>query len=690
LTARRRYATGAAAGGALALALFAFLLLSTGEGLLHREILGGFYDTQADALLHGHWNVASAPLFIEAFIIKGKAYEYFGVWPALLRMPVALFTDRFAGRLTAPSMLLAAAVAIAGLGCLSWRIRTIVRPDSECGPWEAVLAGALVFGITAGSSFVFLASRAWGYHEAIIWGVAWSYVAYERILAYLQAPAPRRIAMASAATTLAFLSRVSIGAGPVATLGLVFVVALWQRLRARTANRSHASNQTQAAGPTGRSWGVVACGIAVAVPVVLYAWVNYSRFGSVWSTPWTKQVVYSVDATRRHVLNANHGTYIGAKFIPTTAFQYLRPDAIAFTKLFPFVTFPRFSLHVFGNAVFDKLEPSSSLTASMPALFVLALVGGAGALFPRWTRSDGTTLLRVPLLGATVGFVFTLAISYTAQRYLNDFLPFVVLAALLGVQVLASRWTTPGRKGLRAAAVVALAALAVFSVWANVGLTLDKQRLTDPAAPATRVSMVGTQYDIAHALGMGLPDAHFGARLPARPMRSGSTFVVGACDTMYWSTGSAWIALQGTNAGGWFTIDARLAPSLTWQPLVSWGSGARQAAVALRRERDRIVLSVIQRGPTGTRVHRAFASVPYLGGRRQRVALQIDLPLGNVRASIDGASVFDEPVAGMPDGAFHLGIARIPGVATSFDRTLRNVPVHPRVCETILRRHVGS
>ena len=71
------------------------------------NIFSTFYDTQARSLLNGSWNVPSGSLGIEGFVIHGRTYTYFGPFPALLRIPIFLYTTRLDGRLTAPSMLLA-------------------------------------------------------------------------------------------------------------------------------------------------------------------------------------------------------------------------------------------------------------------------------------------------------------------------------------------------------------------------------------------------------------------------------------------------------------------------------------------------------------------------------------------------------------------------------------------------------
>src|SRR5712692_8176453 len=80
-----------------------------------------FYDVQARALFHGHWNVPKGSLNIEAFVVGGKDYMYFGPFSSLLRMPVLAVTDRLDGQLTALSMLLAWLVTGLFSALLLWR-----------------------------------------------------------------------------------------------------------------------------------------------------------------------------------------------------------------------------------------------------------------------------------------------------------------------------------------------------------------------------------------------------------------------------------------------------------------------------------------------------------------------------------------------------------------------------------------
>ena len=152
-------------------------------------------------------------LNLEAFIVNGKAYMYFGPVPALLRLPLVAVTRRFDGRVTQPSMLAAFVVSLAVLRRLAWRARWLTLGDRAVGRRESWATGMLCLLLGGGSVLLFLASRAWVYHEAILWGIAFSLAAYDRIIAFILTPRGRHLALASLFATFAVLSRGSVGAG---------------------------------------------------------------------------------------------------------------------------------------------------------------------------------------------------------------------------------------------------------------------------------------------------------------------------------------------------------------------------------------------------------------------------------------------------------------------------------------------
>lgn len=580
-TAHRGLRRAATIGAALAGVPFMFVLAAGRASLVQATPIGGFYEVQARSLMNLRWNVPNNSIAFEAIVRDGKQYMYYGPWPSVLRMPVLAFTERLDGRLTQLSMLVAFAVVMAAVVSLVLQVRALVLRDAPVSRWERVAVGAFVFGVGAGSSVLFLASRAFVYHEAELWGLALALAAFAAVLRFVGTPTGHMAAIAAGLATLAFLSRASVGAGPVVALGLLLVASGTARTRAWVGFA-----------PTDRTRALaVPLGVAFAVPVVLYAAVNWAKFGSLYALPLDRQLFTAMSASRRAALDANGGSLFGVRFLPTTLLQYLRPDAIRPWPLFPWLTFPP-AATVVGDVRFDTIDLASSLPASMPLLCVLALVG-----IPRVVRggrvSDGPgpARLRALVVGGLAGAAVTLTIGYVAQRYLSDLLPPVVLLATVGFFVVVDRLR--GRSWRSRVPVVAVAGVCVLlllvSVWTNFGLAVLYQRQLGGAGITTAElrGFTAFQYELARTVpGGGPPHVERGRRLPA-PRERGTVFVVGDCAATYFSDGQAWRPLEAGAAGGgyplrvWFP-DAPDAPDAARQPLVVRGEEGSGQFVGVR------------------------------------------------------------------------------------------------------------
>lgn len=109
-------------------------------------------------------------LGVEAFVVEGRSYMYFGPIPALFRLPVAVLTDHLDGRLTQVSRLVAFAVLLFLIVRLYWRLRQL-RGEASLGRFETGVCGLYMVVAGIGGVHLFLASRAWVYHEAALWGL---------------------------------------------------------------------------------------------------------------------------------------------------------------------------------------------------------------------------------------------------------------------------------------------------------------------------------------------------------------------------------------------------------------------------------------------------------------------------------------------------------------------------------------
>ena len=619
-------------GGVGAFVVFLFVLLNGHASVLQSNPLSGFYDLQAHSLLRGSWNVPAAPVGVEGIRLHGQTFIYFGPFPALLRIPIALFTSRFDGRLTQLSMLVAFITALVFTTTLTLRIRDLRRPGTSPTRAERIAVGAFVFLVGAGSVLLFLASHAVVYHEAEIWGAALAIGALDGLVAFLVRPSAGRLVAISVLCASALLARVSVGLGPV--IGLVLIGGF------SCLGRSSVHVGIPAV-LTSRRWrAAIAC--AALSPLLIAAGVNLAKFDNVANVPFDHQVFTRINPTRRAALRANGGSAFGMQFVPTTAWQYARPDALRFNNLFPWLGFPG-QPTVVGDVHFDRGQPSASLTATMPALAVLALIGAATSVRRHREEANRTRALRLPLAGAFLATFATLAILQVAQRYVSDFLPVLVLAAAAGL-VEVGTWLRASRRGhvVRSGAVVIIVILGLGSVWANFGLgELAQHELGADVTDRALAGFVALQYRVHRVVPGGPPPDVRRGSAPPRRSPAATVFVAGRCDAVYWSNGIAWRALTRTHAAGLanmrVTFPAGASPK--WEPLLSSGPPNQyQVLGVLRLPGDRVRFGLALGGKT----YGFSAGKPVsLGGRRVHdVTAVLDPRIGEASISLDHRRVF--------------------------------------------------
>lgn len=440
--------------GSVALVLYTSLLLE----LLGSRVFSNFYDLQARALLDGRFDVPPGSLGIEAFVVDGRHYLYFPPGPALLRMPLLAVTDRFDGRLTAVSMLLAWLVTGVILALLLWRVRTILRPDTRLGRWEAAAYGLFFVAGTAGTTILFLASIPWVYHEAYAWAVAMALGSAFCLLGVIQRPTNAGLIATGLFTTGAVLSRTTAGW---AVAGAVLLTAV---LLPRA--RHHEDRNLW--------WKVYVAGL---VPVAVGMAVNWAKFRHPFLFPIESQVFTSLNSHRRDAIAANGGDLFSPTMIWSTLVNYLRPDGIRFTTVYPFITLPDRIAPSYGGGFIDQANRTGSIVAFMPMLVGLTIWGLVGTYRRRaWPGSEH---LRLPLLGVLAipgGIMFY---AYIAHRYTSEFVPLLLFGASVGlVDVL--RRLGPRSRRVRLLALGAMAVLVLFSVVATRAVALNNRALANP------------------------------------------------------------------------------------------------------------------------------------------------------------------------------------------------------------------
>jgi hypothetical protein len=664
--------------GGVAAALVFLLLLVRGHPSLLQGAPGGsdFYDVQAHSLLDLRWDVPRSSLFLEGFDVDGKVYMYFGPFPALLRLPVAAITDEFDGRLGQVSMLAAFVVAMFFTVRLVSRIRPLIRGSAPVTTSERWAVELFVFVVGAGSVLVFLASESYVYHEAEIWGVALALGAFEAVIAFVTTARRRQLAIASALTTGALLSRSAIGMGAVVALGLILAASAHPRTR-RLAGMAEDF-------PT-RSMAIPLLA-AMVVPLAIYASINYAKFGTLFSVPFERQLSHQSSPFSHKLLAANGGTRFNLELVPTSFVQYFRPDQISFRWLFPWVAFGTEADDI-GDVLTERVG-NASYTASMPLLTMLGLMGITGLVRSR-RAGPGVSAMRAPVLGASAATIATLAFASIAHRYVADFLPAGVLLAVVGLHLFL-RWSATMPAWVSRVGWASFLVLVAASLWINAGLGVMFQRLL--FAPTQDLpSFVSFQYDL-HDWFPGGPPPYVGSgtRLPVPgPEDYGTAFVVGRCRSLHWSDGSKWRLLERSDGGGAFRFRVRFPEGPTgWEPLFVSGRGGSAQYFSVR------VLS-------GDRVQVAynavFPSEPVVVGPESVHDLEVVMDTldgssekGTVSVSIDGRDVWStrlpNPIIQQelrPLRDIHVGQGEVPGLAPRFTGRLDRRPVPAPLCEKL-------
>jgi hypothetical protein len=637
----------AAWAGSLVALILDVIMLSDGQFSLWRQmgLLGSFFDAQGRALLHGHLAVPPSSVSFEGFLVGGHTYMYFGPVPALLRLPVLLFTHALDGRMTQLSMLLALIVLLDAGARVHWRVREMLRPRAPVGNRERLVVMLLALALGAGGVPLFLVSWPVVYHESELWGAALAIAALNAVLAVAEWPSGKRIAWAGALCVLAINSRVSVGLGPVIALAL-FAAAVAARAlaAARGAGRAslfdrslrviaHLGPRETDAGARTFAWLT----LAVVVTLGSELLINELKFHTPFGLPMYDHVNFHIDPIEHAAVIANHGSVIGLQYLPTSLLAAVRPDAIGLMRAFPFIGLPQSSPTVIGSALFVGLLPSLSAVTSMPLFCVLLIVG-----LPAVVRSPRSGPLLAGLLGTALAFVPTLLVSSVATRYLGDLLPFLWLGACAGVQALAGVRRVSERVRLRRFAVpalVAIALLAFVGIAANGAVGIVQQRLlASTATPAQRASFIRAQDDIDRFLGRRPHGIHIGSAVPHTALGPlGDLFILGRCDGLYVeSFGGAWLPVERTARSGLHDL------SVTFPPR---GHGSRPVALlTLGRGADRV--TVVLRGNevyvrVGGRTVSAGAVAPVRPGRTARFRVSID-PLNGrwfLSVGVDGHAV---------------------------------------------------
>ncbi|MDO8543840.1 MAG: hypothetical protein Q7S40_25640 [Opitutaceae bacterium] len=499
---------------ALCVLAFAALVTSGTFRFLFIDSFGEFYDYQAVSLLHGRLDVPDDALGGEAFVVNGKTYGYFGVTPALLRLPFAAagvafgqltrsyLTLYFAACLVATYLLLCHATrVVAGGGEIKTTGQVATNTPSSCRS-ELARDGSRN-RLQAGSYM----SRAAAWSRLFGSGSARDAVPpREAVPDSVETPEPTQRSWPSAASTVLLTLATGLGSTLLFLGARAYVYheailcgaafALWTvyaTLRWIDAPRSRwwlgaliagllAVHARPSSGlfalctlgctalvhlaPAWRSRTIAAAvrpagiGLLVVAAILSFNGMSYLKFGTFDGSP----LRYSVQYTPERVAKFEGKNFHLSNLPHNAAIYLVRPD-FHFLPRFPYFYLGLAHSDNYPGARVDLEEPTLALPYAIPALFALAMFGATWGLY--WAPQ-----LRVPMavLGAGVipMAIALLTAIVTSHRFTGDFCPFFIACAAGGLAVVDAevprlrRWLLAVTAALTLVSVPITAAVALY------------------------------------------------------------------------------------------------------------------------------------------------------------------------------------------------------------------------------------
>ncbi len=398
----------------VAIALLYLAMLTRGSfEFLGPELLSGTFDSLAHSLLRGDTQVDREAIRWEAFVVDGRAYTYFGPWPALIRIPTTLLAPDLAGSWARLSCLSAGLIA---LGAFTWLVKSMLEKNSHLdAEHRGFLLVTSIVGFGVASPLLFLMNVASIYHESIVWALAGS-------LTFCAIAVPRfdepellvsKLGLLSFVAGATLLARVTY-AGP---LYLVLLFISFRALR------------------SGATPGALFMRLLPAGALLLFQlWYNFDRFGSPLTfVDYSLMGFMRADPTTLEILGQT-GNFSGSRVFVALA-NYFVPSAEQFAGNFPWF---RLAPPSYPDA---DLYPRIFTSWVMPLSLICSWVVVAGVMGWLQIARDRTHRFRLACLAAFALQALLVCAYYIMElRYEIDLMPLFVI----GYAAFVARIGAPG------------------------------------------------------------------------------------------------------------------------------------------------------------------------------------------------------------------------------------------------------
>jgi hypothetical protein len=446
-----------------------FVLVTRGKLDLFRPQRGwgpdwptGFvFNNMLSHLLEGRFDVDPQTIGNEALVHNGRTYAYFGIFPALLRLPLVPF--HALGTLPFGQVSCLAAILIGGMAQAA--AFAIALLGAAAGPVpRLMLVTLLVAGLYSGPG-VMLGSSSSIYDESVLWAWALSVVFVAMAmhgLLWLRRFSTGLLTSMAAVAGCCLLTRASTGMGLFAALGFL-LLSLWIRRGPKPRPTIHELSERLR---RPRFWAPL---LVLAVFAAAAGAVNYGRFGNPLTFADLHEQLYIIANHPDRPSRLDRYGLFDIERLPFGILYYFFPVwNAAFDRVLP--------LGGRIHELFDRLEyPASSLLLTDPLTSVLAAVGLYGLIRRRIDVSRGPAF--AILAGLACPPALMLTAWYMTFRYRAEFAPFMIAAACLGIVFWATQLERAGRQNrIAVTLLVGLCCFQVLSAWNSsvyAGLSLD-------------------------------------------------------------------------------------------------------------------------------------------------------------------------------------------------------------------------
>lgn len=436
--------------------LTAFWFITYGnKGLFTEERgFGSYYDYLGKSILSGRLDVPEKAIGQESFVINGKFFGYFGIGPALLRIPLNYIFPSFFGHWSKIIDLIGYFITL----FIAYKFYLdLVDKKNQNTKTDSLFI--LLFGL--GTSLLFLTSFSSVYHEALIVGVLFSLLSYFYLLRFiLKFKKNSNLYLSLFFAFLTCHTRLSLGIGNFVSIlilvSLLFLNILFN-IKLPLLKDSHRKKIVPMI--------LTLFGLICIFFSLLF--VNYLKFNNVLSFfPYEKHIQLINNKQRLDKYLKYNRYFVGN--IDNIRHNFLCYFGIGGTHVqytFPWFSFEGKRSNIKASDSIDIIEPTSSLIYSNPFLFLCIIIG----VYVLYEKRNFHMFILVS--GCLVTFFITISAISVSQRYFHDFFPLFLFLGILGFNYFNAIF-----KNKRRLFILLIALTVTYSAFINFGITLIYQR----------------------------------------------------------------------------------------------------------------------------------------------------------------------------------------------------------------------